>query len=83
MDVRRNVIGGRVSAGGDMIVTIKMAALLKRIIPLLRQLQTLTLQIKTHTGFAGEEQNGSGDGQLIKAVLETKLPSIPGFFADG
>lgn len=82
VDVRRNVIGGRVSAGGDMIVTIKMAALLKRIIPLLRQLQTLTLQIKTHTGFAGEEQNGSGDGHLIKAVLETKLPSIPELFAD-
>lgn len=75
--IGRNLIGGQVTVGGNLVVSTKAATILKRLIPLMRQLHKSTLQLKTHPRFSREDHKLRGDGYLIKLILETRFTAIP------
>lgn len=82
VNIARNLIGGHVTVGGDLVVSMKVVALLKQLIPLLRKLHKLSLQLKAHPRFSVEDLKLRGDGYLIKLILETRLHAIPSLCED-
>ncbi|NLK07322.1 MAG: DUF342 domain-containing protein [Firmicutes bacterium] len=75
--IQKNLIGGRVSAGGEIVNHMKIVALLRRIIPEIQSLQKAFLQVRAQPCFSIDDLRLRGDGYLLKLILEMRFANIP------
>ena len=78
--IHKNLICGHVSAGGDIGNYMKAIALIKQIVPGLKNVQKAFQQLKEHPRFSVEDLKIRGDGYLIKLILEMRFADIPKLF---
>lgn len=79
--IHKNLICGHVSVGGNTGNYMKGMALIKQIIPELKNVQKAFQQLKEDPRFTIEDQI-HGDGYLIKLILEIRCADIPKLFRE-
>jgi len=75
--IGRNLIGGHVTVGGNLAAGMKLVALLRQLLPLMEKLDNISRQLKRDPRFSMQELKLSGDGYLVKLILEKRLGAIP------
>ena len=80
--IKRNLIGGEVSAGCNQVVCLQLVAVLKQLCSELEKLERAFHQLKNHPSFSTKDLNVRGDGYLLKLILELRFKDIPRLFTD-
>lgn len=75
--IGRNLIGGHVTVGGNLAAGMKLVALLRQLLPLMEKLDIISRQLKRDPRFSMQDLKLSGDGYLVKLILEKRLGAIP------